>query len=103
MTGHAEEKQMVSWTLHRCHLQAPGVWLDGHKGCDVPPNIQTASRSWRLKSTWPQHPLETRLTLRDLGRYHLSDLRGEFLQELFCAHLSKGQVTMGLFSYQRLT
>lgn len=43
VTGHAEEKQMVSWSLHRCHLQAPGVWLDGNKGCDSHPPPYTDS------------------------------------------------------------
>lgn len=43
------------------------------------------------------------LTLRDLGRYHLGDLGGQFLQELLCAHLSKGEVSEGLLGSQRLS
>lgn len=56
---------MASWTPRRCHLQAPGAWLDGHKGGDA--LQQPVSKSWRQESLhpcsralWPHHPLGTR-------------------------------------------
>lgn len=50
-TGRAEERQMASWTPRRCHLQAPGAWLDGHKGGDA--LQQPVSKSWRQESLHP--------------------------------------------------
>lgn len=116
VTGHAEAMQMVSWTPHHCHLQVPAAWLGGRaQGHDTLERLSlTASCAVRPQGpVWRQtqgpstrghssHTTGPGLTLRDLGRHHLSDLGGKLLQKLLCAHLRKGQVASCFPSHQGL-